>query len=163
MPKVIKIEKSRKDYPDFGIKKGDTYYKWSFNFGPTMKSLTPPRRSQLTRSDFLGQLWDMEDGLEERFSGIETEDDFQSEIDSLIDEIQSLIDEQQERLDNMPEQLQETSSAGETIRERIEYLESWMSDLQSVDVSMDDGLTENERVDRLEEIRDEITSTSSGC
>lgn len=162
MPKVIKVEKARKDYLDQGIKKGESYYKWSFNFGPTMKSKEYPKRSQLTRSDFLGQLYDMEDTLEERFVGCTDEDTIQTELDSLKDDIQNLLDETQERLDNMPEQLQESSPAGETLRERIEALENWISDLDGVDCSIEGNLKEEDLSDRIEEIRQEISSYSAG-
>ncbi len=49
MPRVFE-QKAGKDYPDQGIKKGDTYYKWSFRYGGTHKSLKRPRPSQLTQS-----------------------------------------------------------------------------------------------------------------
>jgi len=41
-------QRARKDYPAQGIKKGDSYWKWSFRFGGTFKSLTKPQPSQLT-------------------------------------------------------------------------------------------------------------------
>ncbi len=68
MPRV-KSQKANKDYPDQGIAKGDTYYKWSFRFGGTHKSLTYPRPSQLTQSklsDPLAQQEAAEDMLGER-------------------------------------------------------------------------------------------------
>lgn len=49
MPRVEK-QKAAKDYPDQGIQKGDTYFKWSFRYGGTHKSKTYPRPSQLTQS-----------------------------------------------------------------------------------------------------------------
>ncbi|MFH1625086.1 MAG: hypothetical protein ABID54_08015 [Pseudomonadota bacterium] len=60
----VTIQKARKDYPEVGVKKGNTYYKWSFNFGPTVKSLTPPKRSQLTRKDFRGYSQDIDEYLD---------------------------------------------------------------------------------------------------
>lgn len=68
MPRV-KSQKANKDYPDQGIAKGDTYYKWSFRYGGTHKSLTYPRPSQLTQSklsDPLAQVEAVEDMLNER-------------------------------------------------------------------------------------------------
>ncbi len=49
MPRVKK-QIAAKDYPDQGIQKGDTYFKWSFRYGGTVKSKTYPRPSQLTQS-----------------------------------------------------------------------------------------------------------------
>jgi len=150
MPKVNTVKKARKDYPDFGIKKGDTYYYWSFNFGPTVKSKTYPKRSQLTRSDFLAQLWDLEDGLPERFHNLDNVSDIESELETLKDEIQNLLDGTQEKYDNMPEQLQESSDAGQTLQERIDALENWISDLDGINL------------DPIEDIIQEILDTSCG-
>ena len=146
MLKVETIKKARKDYPNEGIKKGDTYYKWSFNFGPTFKSLVYPTRNQLTRSDFLGQFYDLEDGTAARFEGLDNGDDIESAKDELVSDIQNLLDETQEKLENMPEQLRESSDAGNTLQERIDGLEGWISDLEGVDVSIDEEL-ESEEVD----------------
>jgi DNA repair ATPase RecN len=190
MPKVNTVKSARKDYPEYGIKKGDTYYWWSFNFGPTFKSKTYPKRSQLTRSDFLSQLWDLEDNLADRFSGLDNEDDIQAELDSLKDDIQNLLDETQEKYDNMPDQLRDSSDAGNTLQERIDGLENWISELDSVDVSIDVGkeldetlskkekrarkkflncevaydtiTVEEEKQERIQEIINSITESSSG-
>lgn len=40
------------DYPDTGIKKGDHYYWWQMAGKPKGHSLTYPRKSQITSSDF---------------------------------------------------------------------------------------------------------------
>jgi len=169
MPRVTHIKKARKDYPSFGIQKGDSYYMWSFNFGPTYKSKTYPKRSQLTRSDFLSQLYDLEDGISSRFSGFQDDGEtpnsdlsssIQDGIDSLVSDIQNLLDETQERLDSMPEQLQETSDAGATLQERIEGLEGWISELESVDTDIDEELADDEKTARVDEIVDEITQIS---
>lgn len=162
MPKVITIKSARKDYPESNIKKGDTYYKWKFNFGPEHKSKTYPRRSQLTQSDFLGQLYDLQDDMDKRFSGLLTEEEIQSELDTLKDDIQNLLDEVQERFDGMPDQLRENSSSGEILQERIDALDGWIADLDSVDVSFDEDLTEEEKAERAEEIILEITSLDCG-
>jgi len=162
MPKVITVKSARKDYPESGIKKGDAYYKWKFNFGPEYKSKTYPRRSQLTRSDFLGQLYELQDGIEDRFKGMADEADIQNELDMLIDEIQTLSNEQQERLDGMPEHLQSTSSSGEILQERIDSLESWLSDLGGIDTYIDEELSEEVKEERIQEIISEITSTDCG-
>jgi len=67
VPKVHKV-KARKDYPQFGIKKGDEHYTWSVMYGPrnsrTFRQLTPPKPSQLTSSEFLIEYYSMEQILE---------------------------------------------------------------------------------------------------
>lgn len=167
MPRVNFVKKERKANKEYGIKKGDSYYWWKFNFGPKIVSKTPPKRSQLTRSDFLSQLYDLEDSIGE-FQA-DSEDDIRSGIEEFTGMIDDLINECQERLDNMPDHLRESSSSGQTLQERIDQLESWKSDLESVDTTVDDELEEKtvdkreeEKKQKIEEILDEIKGTSSG-
>jgi len=59
MPRVQRV-KARKDYPNDGIKKGDTYFKWSIRTGRrgiTYRNLKRPRASQLTGSDKKSRLY----------------------------------------------------------------------------------------------------------
>jgi hypothetical protein len=141
MPKVTEVKKARKDYPNFGIKKGDTYYHWSFKMGPKMMSKTYPKRSQLTRSDFLSQLYDLEDEIGSRFEGIDNPDDISGVLDDLKSDIESLRDSEQDKLDSLPEQFQE-AGPGEIINERIEALENWISELEGIDIPSEDDVLE---------------------
>ena len=63
----MKVHKSkaRKDYPNSGIKKGDTYYWWKFYKGPLYRSLSYPKRSQLTQSEYLSTIYETQEELEE--------------------------------------------------------------------------------------------------
>jgi hypothetical protein len=153
MPRVHHVKKARKDHGE-NIKKGDSYYWWKFNYGPKVKSKTYPRRSQLTRSDFLGTYYDIQDGFEP------TPDSIIDDLSNLIDDVSNLRDETQERFDNMPENLQETSSSGEMLQERIDGLEGWISDLESIDAdsweeNFKANLEGNETEDEIEEKRQE--------
>lgn len=130
MPKVNHVKKARKTWRGTGIKKGDEYYWWKFAFGPVCRSKTPPRRAQLTRSDFLSQLYDIQDGMEDRFIDPET---FEEDRDGLVEELQGMQEECQERLDNMPPELQETAPSAVLLQERIENLEQWIDAIQSID------------------------------
>lgn len=153
MPRVTHVKKARQDNPV--CKKGESYYWWKFRYGGKRFSLTYPTRSQLTQSNFLGQLYDLQD--EQHFSECESETDFETAVDSLVNEVQSLADECQESRDNMPEQLQD-ANAGELLGERVEALEQWISELESVDVSIDEDLDEDEKESRIEEVREELES-----
>jgi len=133
MAHVTFVKKARKDYPDNNIKKGDSYYWWSFRFGEKYKSKTAPSRSQLTQSSFLATLYDLEDGMSTRFIGAISED-LPSSVEELISEIEQLKDECQDSLDNMPDHLQDSSESGMLLQERIDGLESWSSDLENIDV-----------------------------
>lgn len=148
MTRVRKVKKAQKDYPRFGIKKGDTYYWWKFNFRPEIKSKTYPTRSQLTNSGFLKDLYELEDNLDP------DRDDLSGWVESTVEQIQEMIDQCQESLDNMPEALQESSDSGQMLQERIDALEAWISDLESVDIEVpeveDIILDEYERAAALE-------------
>ena len=132
MPRVHFVKKARKDNPV--VKKGESYYWWQFAFSPRSYSKTKPTRSQLTKSSFLSQLYDLEDQIGNGSGQWTDFESIQSNIDELVDQLQSLADECQDSLDNMPEQLQESSQAGETLQERIDALEETISCIESYDV-----------------------------
>lgn len=155
------VKKAQKDYPEFGIKKGDSYWHWAFAFGPKYKSKTQPTRSQLTRSNFLSTLYSIEDGISNAFKECTTSDDLESSMEQLISDIEELRDETQNSLDNMPSQLQDADS-GQLLQERIEALESWISDLQSIDLSIEDDLSDEEKANRVQEIIEEIEGYGTG-
>jgi hypothetical protein len=155
------VKKAQKDYPEFGIKKGDSYWHWAFAFGPKYKSKTQPTRSQLTRSNFLSTLYSIEDGISNAFKECTTSDDLESSMEQLISDIEELRDETQNSLDNMPSQLQDADS-GQLLQERIEALESWISDLQSIDLSIEDDLSDEEKANRIQEIIEEIEGYGTG-
>jgi len=159
MARATLVKKARKDYPQAGIKKGESYWWWQFAFSARSLSKTEPTRSQLTQSSFLSQLYALEDGIDwdvfETFAGL------QDERDTLIAEIDNLRDEAQDSLDNMPEHLQDTSSSGELLTERIEMLEQWRDELENVDCEFDDGdMDKDEAVEKLDELKDELNGIS---
>ena len=136
MPKVYIVKKSRKDYPKFGIKKGDSYYYWKFSFGPLVKSKTYPKPRQLTRSSFLINAYDIQDMIAD-LSKITRHADLEDQVQDVISSIEFLRDETQESLNNMPEHLQDTSDSGILLTERIEALENWQSEIEGVDIEID--------------------------
>lgn len=135
MPKIHQLT-ARKDYPDHGIKKGDTYFKWSLKTGPTSgctyKSKSYPKPSQLTTSSF----WQTFYGISE---GAETvpDDDLDGARDEIISELESLRDETQNSFDAMPENFQQ-GETGQKLENRISELDSLIGDLQGV-VFEEDG------------------------
>ena len=140
------------------IKIGDTYH-WAH---PRYRAKVircekcgRPKHSELTSSEYIRQIEEITEGF--NTNTITSVDDVEGTIDSLVSELESLRDEQQERLDNMPEQLQESSSSGEMLRERIDNLESAISDLESIDTAFDvDDVDTDE--DTTEEEKDEAIS-----
>jgi hypothetical protein len=138
--RTIPADKSDKIF----IAKGESYYWWAFQYRPKQYSKTQPKRSQLTGSDFLGQLYDMEDRLAE--CSVSSKEDFDSFKEELMDDIENLKSEQEDKLSNMPDQLQSAPS-GELLQERIDGLENWHSELDGVECDIDE-----------DEIREELKS-----
>jgi len=136
MPRVTHVKHARKDYPQAGIKKGDSYYWWAFRFQPPHMSLTAPTRQQLTQSSFLQELYGIEDDIGALTAGAHLAD----ELPEIIGRIEELGSQCEDSLSNMPEQLQESSSAGQMLQERIDALQSWGDDLNGIEleVSEDD-------------------------
>lgn len=145
------VKKARKDIEGTDIKAGESYYQWKFNFSKTKHtSKTPPKASQLTQSSFLSTLYGIQERIAEYVSG--SVDDFISFKDEIAGEVESLKDDCQNSLDNMPEHLQESSSSGELLRERIDALENWQSEIESVECDFDN---EDERSTLESEHEDE--------
>ncbi len=137
------------------IKKGESYYWWQFKNSPKQFSKERPKNSQLTQSNFLSQLYALEEKLEE-FS-CDNREDFESFRDELKDDIETLKDECDESLSNMPEGLQ-SSPNGELLQERIDAMESWASDIESVECDYDEDDLRQEVLDEKdddEELTDE--------
>lgn len=111
MPRVHH-RKARKDYPEVGIKRGDMYYTWRIKQaygGITRRSKNPPRPSELTLSEYLGTIGDLEQDL----SAVECAEDLQPIIDALTE----LGESQDEKFENLPESLQ-SGPTGQTLEER---------------------------------------------
>lgn len=117
------------------VEKGQTYYTWSFRFGPTHISLTPPKPSQLTQSAFKSTVLD----IEERIGSIEGDDPggLDAERNDIIGELESLRDETQGSLENMPEGLQQ-GDTGQMLQERIDALEGAISELEGIDLDYEE-------------------------
>lgn len=154
MARAHYVKAARKARPEYGIKVGDPYWWWQFRNCGKSYSATPPRRSQLTRSNFLSQMYDLEDGLSWEATSPE---DLESTRDDIVQQLESLKDECQESLDNMPEHLQESSDSGQTLQQRIEGLENAISEYEGVDLSYDGEAEDTEAMTAwLEEKRDEL-------
>lgn len=118
--------KANKDYPQNGIKKGDTYWYVKLKLqrgGIVKRSLTPFKRSQLTTSEFQSALYDWEDEKD----GLGDMDNAQS----LADTIREIGEEQQGKFDNMPEGLQQ-GDTGQMIEQRAQACEQAASDIEEI-------------------------------
>lgn len=136
MPRVHTVKKARKDYPNYGIKKGETYYHWSFNYGPTVKSKIYPKQSQLTQSDFLQQVYALQERLEEISTDSSNLENARCERDDIVSELRSLAEECEERRNNMPESLQDAPS-GQTLESRVDSCNEMADELESIDLDIE--------------------------
>lgn len=146
MPRVTKVLKARKAIPQYGIAVGDTYYHWAFMVGgrggPKICSKTPPKRSQLTRSDFLSQVYTIQD--ESLTSdNIKSADDLRD----VATTVEELGQEQTDKFENMPEGLQQ-GDTGQMLEERAQQCESWAESINSQADELETALSE---IDDLEE------------
>ena len=129
MPRVHHVKKARKDNPV--CKAGESYYWWKFRYGGKRYSLTYPRASQLTQSEYLGQVYELAEEIED----YEAEDaaDLESLRDDMSSRLQDLGSEQSDKRYNMPDALQDSDS-GMLLEEREQACESAASELDSLDL-----------------------------
>lgn len=126
MPRVTRVEHAAKDYPQYGIKKGDTYYWWKFRYGGKRYSLTPPKGSQLTQSSFYSTLRSAEESISDA-----SDEDLATAIADAISDLESLRDEQEGNLQNMPEALQ-SGPTGELLQNRVDEVQSLIDELEGI-------------------------------
>ena len=138
------------------INKGETYYKIVARFSrPKIRCLhCKPQRSELTTSDYLSWLWDLQDNLSSRY-------DLKDEVakDDLYSELENMQSDLQDRFDNIPEQFQE-GDAAQTLQDRIDSLDNAISEIDCLEFPCredleDEDLTEEEIDERYEELLDE--------
>src|SRR6266480_3085150 len=146
MPRVTFVKSARKDNPQQGIKKGDSYYWWKFRFGGKLYSKTQPKPQQLTQSEFMGAVYDFDDQL----AGLVADDSIESQVGSIADDMESLADEQEDKRSNMPDQLQD-SEVGSMLEERGEAMREWAEELRGLDFDF-----EQDKDDFTDEACDEL-------
>jgi hypothetical protein len=148
------VKKSAKEVKlDSGevLPKGSQYYWWKFNFGSMHKSKTAPTASQLTNSPYEQELISIQEDIE----ALTTEDI--GNLEEITGRIESLRDDCQDKLDNMPEGLQESSSSGQLLQERIDSLEAWSSDLENIDTEVDEQTVRDEVTEeQTEQVESEV-------
>lgn len=165
MPKVNFVKKARKDVKGTDIKKGESYYWWKFRFGSKISSRTQPRQSQLTQSDFLSQIYE----IQERIEDMTIEDDFESEVSDIVSELENLQSECEDKISNMPDQLQ-SAPTGELLQNRADSIQEMIDELEGIDKEVDeesikadldkDDDKEEAIEDRKQEILEEIQNVS---
>jgi hypothetical protein len=141
MPKVHSAKAAR-DYPEHDIKKGDTYFHWSFFRGPKMMSKTQPKRSQTTGSAKLSNVYAAEESLQALLDIATCPSDVIDALDQAITDAESCIDEYNEAIDNLNDgfpngcpQIDETEEARDNIEAWKDELESAKSEVEGLDAT----------------------------
>lgn len=147
MTRAHYVKKARKDNPV--CKKGESYYWWKFRYGGKRFSKTMPKPSQLTQSEFLGAIYDIDDRLQE----MANDSEFESEISEICQELEQLKDTCEESLSNMPEQLQDAPT-GELLQGRVDSVQEMIDELEGVDIEPEID-SEDDVKDDLEKEEDE--------
>lgn len=155
MARATFVKKARKANPAYGIEIGDSYYWWKFRFGSKQCSKNRPARSQLTQSAFLSQFYGIEDRIAMCNSEISDQESFETFKEDITGEIEALREECQDSLDNMPEHLQDTSSSGELLTERIDGLEEWQDQIDGVECECEEEDMKQEAIDEHGEYDEE--------
>ncbi len=159
MPRVNNIEACRKSPGTCGkcstkIEIGEPYRWWKFRrSGKFIRCAKPgcaPKGSDLTQSDFWKSIKLIQEGTE-----FNDADSLDSDKDNVVSELQNVADETQGKFDNMPEGLQ-NGDTGQMLQERVDAVQSVIDTLESVDLSIDEGLNETEQEERVTEICDEL-------
>jgi hypothetical protein len=123
------VKKAAKDYLEHGIKKGESYWWWKFRFGAKHFSKTAPKESQLTQSDFLQQIYSIQEHIDALFA----DDSLEGELEAIISDLESLKSDCEDKLSNMPDQLQD----GSILNSRVDDLDSMIGDLEAIDADVD--------------------------
>lgn len=140
MPRVNVVKKAVKDQGTCKcgkeIKAGDAY-KWiKFRYGGRRVKCADCsfKASELTQSEFLSTMYDLNDRLED-LSG-DDPSEIQSEIEDIASEFNNLADETQGKYDNMPEGLQQ-GDTGQLLEQRASECQDVASNLEGIDCEFD--------------------------
>jgi hypothetical protein len=134
-----------KDYPEHGIKKGDTYYFWSVGFrGRKQMSKTPPRQSQLTGSK-MSAAYAAQEALQDALAAASSPEEVAEALNTAADEIEAVGDEYQEAADATTGNGNRVPNADE-MEEKASGLRDWAESLRN-DATEVENLTASEYVD----------------
>jgi hypothetical protein len=138
----------RDDNDTIFIVKGESYYWWQFQNSPKQYSKTRPRASQLTQSGYLSSLYEIVEQIEDYST--DSAEEIGSFAEDIKTQLEDLRDTTQESLDNMPENLSNSPTA-ELLQERVDSLESAISEIEGIDFDYEEEDEEELRQTIIEE------------
>ena len=128
--KVHLVKKSRVD--NAAVKRGDPYYWWKLPFGEKTVSATYPARSQLTNSDYLGCVFDLEDQVYE--IEVDNAEDFEAMLEEVTEVISDIQEQVQANYDNMAPMLHAAPN-GRLLAQRLIVIPQVLEELDALDYS----------------------------
>lgn len=153
MARATFVKSARKDYPEQGIKKGESYYWWKFRYGGKRFSKKPPRPSQLTGSDFLSTVYAALESVED--CPLDDAEAAALCIRDASEQIQEAGDDQGDKVSNMPDGLQQGEVA-QMMEQRQSDCEQLAGDLEQIADDLDD------LAERLAEAKGEESEKKEG-
>jgi len=152
------------------ISKGENYYRFKLTrFSPVQIRCLDckPKPSEMTTSEFLSQVYEIEERIGELANyEIGEIEDVIGELEDIISELENLRDETEEKLYNLPEQFQD-GDVGMLLQERIDSLETMIEELEDYKSRLEDlaedigeGEIEEDIKEEFELIIDEVSSIS---
>jgi uncharacterized protein YukE len=138
--------KARKDYPEAGIQKGDTYFFAQIKTGPRSSRIIRSKdripQSKLTTSAFKSTVY----GIEESFDGIVHDNGAPDALKDIAQQLRDLGEETQGSFDNMPDGLQQ-GDTGQMLEERVSNCEQWADDIEQIADTLETTISEIEEKD----------------
>lgn len=141
MPKVHKA-KAAKDYPAYGIKKGDTYYHWAFFRGRKQMSKTMPKRSQTTAAPNLSAAYAVQEALEDALAEANTREDVKAALDAAVESADEVLNDYDESISNLEQAFPGGCPALEEKQEQRDQFDGWKEELDSASGEIDESLDE---------------------
>jgi len=117
------------------VKAGEPYYWWQLHRSPKQLSLTKPRQSQLTNSAFLGEMYGLQEEIED-WTGTKMHE-LEEQVQAWKDKARELAEMSDESLQAMPESLQ-YGPTGEMLQERYDACEAFEQELDNIEFEIDD-------------------------
>lgn len=151
-------QKAGKDYPAQGIKKGDVYYQWSFFRGPTMRSATRPRPSQLINSPTHSMAVACGEALEDALNPkgdapFKCPNDVKEAIEGVLGKVEEAISDHEEAISTMQDAFPNGNPTIEEFETRRDALQQFQSDIE-------DAVNEIDTLDPQSYIDDEAKGKS---
>ena len=130
MPRVF-TAMAKKDYPQYGIVKGDKYWHWTPYRSIKHYSKVAPRPSQVesngTRASYLA----CQESLEDAIQNALTLDDVRGALEEAINDAGSVKEELEEKASNIEEGFGHSTERSDEFANQANEVESWIDALQA--------------------------------